>query len=272
MTIIIGKNSNLSQSLCRSIGECYAVSSVNTLKEIETLEINPSKKINIIFNNFQKSSLLNNLSYPSEYIQRSIMTTADVLSYVKEKQISINKIIYTSSSSVYGNNIFCSEKDTLMPVNLHASIKIANEKLIETFCIQHDIDYTICRIFNMYGGNDDFSIISKVINSVKLKRELILFNNGNAIRDFIHIDNVVEIYKKILMITNVPILNIGTSNGVSIKSIIDIIIANGYAVNYQTYKRDELKTSTSNNDLLKQILVDIQLMDIYQYVLTKVGE
>lgn len=272
MTIIIGKNSNLSQSLYSSIAECYAVSSVNTLKEIETLDIDPCEKINIIFNNFQKSSLLNNLNHPSEYIQRSIMTTSEVLNYIKEKQISINKIIYTSSSSVYGNNIFCSEKDILMPMNLHASIKIANEKLIETFCIQHDIDYTICRIFNMYGGDDDFSIISKIINAVRLNTKLTLFNNGNAIRDFIHIDNVVEIYKIILTITNIPILNIGTSNGVSIKSIIDILISNDYTVDYQTYKRDELKISTSNNELLKEILVDIQLIDIYQYVLAKVGE
>lgn len=46
----------------------------------------------------------------------------------------------------------------------------------------------------MYGGNDNFSIISKIIKAYKNNEEL---NNGNAIRDFIHIEDVVDIYSKI---------------------------------------------------------------------------
>ena len=45
----------------------------------------------------------------------------------------------------------------------------------------------------MYGGNDEFSIISKIINVYKDNSILNLVNNGEGIRDFIHINDVIEI-------------------------------------------------------------------------------
>ncbi len=69
----------------------------------------------------------------------------------------------------------------------------------------------------MYGADDNFSIISKIIKAYKNNEELNIVNNGNAIRDFIHIEDVVDIYSKILDKKDIKILNIGSGNGSSIK-------------------------------------------------------
>ncbi len=254
INIIIGKNSNLSKLLKRNIDNTYLISSQNIEEELNGLNLSKEKSINIIFNNFQISTKLNDLSNPSEYIDRSIMTTANVLNYIKINNLSINKIIYTSSSSVYGNNELCLETDSLQPLSLHSSLKIANERLIETFATQNRVDYTITRIFNMYGGDDHFSIVSKIVNAYREDKTLNIFNNGEATRDFIHINDVVKVYKTILDRVNAPILNVGRGIEMSVKELLSFLKDNGINIKTKSKARNELKKSTANVSKLLTIM------------------
>ncbi|MDQ7062599.1 MAG: SDR family oxidoreductase [Sulfurimonas sp.] len=237
-------------------------------EDLELLSKYKTRKINIIFNNFQSSTQLNNLSNSSEYISNAIVTTSLVIDYFKESEI--NKIIYTSSSSVYGNNILCSEEDEVKPLNLHSSLKIANEKLIEKFCTDQKIDFTITRIFNMYGADDKFSVISKILSAVKNTKEITIVNGGNAIRDFIHIDDVVEIYTKLLQ-TKVKVLNVGTGNGVSIKSLLDFLHYRGVDLKVKNIERDELKVSTADIKLLKDRVGKNSFKKLEDYLLAELN-
>ena len=270
LTIIIGKRSNLSQVLNINIENSLLISSMNIVDELDAIEFEKYKKVYIIFNNFQMATQLNDLSNPGEYIERSIGITTTVLDYIIRNKILIEKLIYTSSSSVYGNNILCSETDQVMPLNLHASLKLANEKLIEKFASDENIDYTIVRIFNMYGGEDKFSIISKIIGAYKNNTLLTIVNNGNGIRDFIHIEDVANIYPKLLELKNIPILNVGTGEGVSIKSILDYLKNSGIAINTKSIKRKELKISTADNSKLIDIIGMYTFKNVEKHILNEV--
>jgi UDP-glucose 4-epimerase len=227
--------------------------------------------INVIFNNFQVSTKLNNLNNPAEYIGRSIMTTANVLNYIKDGNLPINKIIYTSSSSVYGNNEFCSESDPLQPLSLHSSLKIANEKLIENFAIANRIEYTITRIFNMYGGDDHFSIVSKIINAYRANETLKIFNNGTATRDFIHIYDVVKVYKTILNRINAPILNVGRGIEMSVAELLSFLKDNNIYIKTKSKLRNELKKSTANVSKLLNIMGDdMEFIQIKEFLLKEI--
>jgi UDP-glucose 4-epimerase len=263
-TIIIGKNSNLTNGLLTSLKNVVAISSRKFLEDENILEEYKNKKINLIFNNFQTATQLNILNNTEKYISNSLLVTAKVLDYFKDTQV--NKVIYTSSSSVYGNNILCNEKDELKPLNLHASLKVANEKLIEKFCLEHSIDYTIARIFNMYGGEDKFSVINKIIKAYKNQEVLTIVNNGNAIRDFIHIDNVIEIYEKILNKKDIKVINIGTGDGVSIKTIIDFLKNHNKILKINNIFADELKTSTADIRLLYKVFYKKKFISIEEYL------
>jgi len=262
--IIIGKNSNLTTKLLEKDKFSIAISSREVLKSLNIISKYKNEEINIVFNNFQPATRLNLLSNTEEYVTNSILVTAKVLDYFKD--IQINKIIYTSSSSVYGNNILCNENDELKPMNLHASLKVANEKLVEKFCIENSIDYTIARIFNMYGGDDNFSIISKIIKAYKNNEELNIVNNGNAIRDFIHIEDVVDIYSKILDKKDIKILNIGSGNGSSIKNILDFLNNHNIKIKTKNIQREELKISTADISKLKELLKKDTFFEVEDYL------
>jgi UDP-glucose 4-epimerase len=264
INLIIGKNSNLSNVLLKKLNNVNSLSSRAILNNINILDEFKEKKLNIIFNNFQLSTQLNHLDSSVSYITNTILSTSKVLDYFNDT--NINKIIYTSSSSVYGSNILCNENDDLKPMNLHASLKVANEKLIEKYCSDKNIDYTITRVFNMYGGDDNFSIISKLLNCAKENNEITIVNNGNAIRDFIHIDDVVDIYSKLLDIKNTKLLNIGTGNGSSIKSIIDFLYNHNIYIKTNNIFRDELKTSTANNKLLNELFYKNSFIKVEEYL------
>ena len=263
-TLIIGKQSNLSKQLYKSLENSFLISAREIKKDINVLAKFKDMKINIIFNNFQQSIELNNLDNVSEYITNSILITSMILDYFKENEI--NKIIYTSSSSVYGNNIFCSENDEVKPLNLHAALKVSNEKLVEKYCIENKINYTITRIFNMYGGEDKFSVISKILNAIKNDSEISIVNGGNAIRDFIHIDDVVEIYINLLKL-DVNILNVGTGEGTSIKSLLDFLIYRDWNLNINNIQRAELKASTANITFLNSLIEKNSFRKLENYLL-----
>lgn len=265
--IIIGKNSNLTNKLSNKLLDCNILSSREILSSSKILnELKEQLDINIIFNNFQAAINLNKFDNLESYISNSIVVTSKILDFIKNNRIKVNKIIYTSSSSVYGNNILCNENDELKPMNLHASLKVANEKLVEKFCIENSIDYTIARIFNMYGGDDNFSIISKIIKAYKNNEELNIVNNGNAIRDFIHIEDVVDIYSKILDKKDIKILNIGSGNGSSIKNILDFLNNHNIKIKTKNIQREELKISTADISKLKALLKKDTFFGVEDYL------
>lgn len=270
LTIIIGKSSNLSIELDKSIGTSVLISTLCIENELNLINFKNYDSVNIVFNQFQKSTMLYNVEEPIEYLNRSIISTSTVLSYIKNKKIKINKMIYTSSSSVYGNNTHCSEQDDLNPNSLHASLKISNEKLIELFCKENDINYSIARVFNMYGGNDNFSIVSKIINAYKNKQEINLINNGEAIRDFISIEDTVYIYKRLLFEKNtIKIINIGTGIGKSVLFILDFLRKNEINISSKSTFRDELMVSISDKKLLKEFLPNHQFVNVEEYIYKK---
>ena len=143
ITVIIGKRSNLSMQLEKNIEKSVLISTSLIEKEIKEINLSRYDSVNIVFNQFQQSTKLYSLEEPLLYVTKSISSTAYVLDFIKKNKIKINKIIYTSSSSVYGNSTHCTEENNVNPKSLHASLKISNEKLIEFFCNENNINLEI---------------------------------------------------------------------------------------------------------------------------------
>lgn len=266
MVYIIGARSNLSTVLKGKIFDSTLIDTEAAL--VGDFDVNVNEENIIIFNNFQPATRLNDISSPQDYISNAVLSTACVLEKLKNAPIA--KIIYSSSASVYGNNIYCKEQDTLQPLNLHSALKIANEKLIEKFCVESSIDFTIARVFNMYGGDDNFSVISKLLKSARQDFEFTLINNGNAIRDFIHVDDVANVYVKILNIKGIKHLNIASGKGVSIGQMIDFLKLCGVEIRTSVIFRDELRVSTACTELLSSIVDVNSFKSVYDFIKTAI--
>lgn len=268
MTLIIGKSSNLSKKIANTLINSHLVSVRDFLSNENLLDQYKREKINIIFNNFQTATELNSLESPSQYIAQSIYATALILEKIKD--FNINKIIYTSSSSVYGNNKLCAEDDVLMPLSLHASLKAANERLIEKFCSDKGFDYTIVRLFNMFGGDDKFSVISKIIRAFKEKGEITVINNGESIRDYIYIEDVVTVYQKLLDIKKLPIVNMGSGERTSLKDILEYLKKHNLYVETKSLSRNEINISIADSRLLREKVGDLEFKKVHEYMLEEI--
>lgn len=108
----------------------------------------------------------------------------------------IGHLVYASSSSVYGLNskVPFSEHDSIAhPVSLYAATKKSNELMAHVYSHLYGIPSTGLRFFTVYGpwGRPDMSpflFTDAILNNRPIK----VFNNGDMLRDFTHIDDIVE--------------------------------------------------------------------------------
>ncbi len=264
---IIGKNSNLSRALNKFIGSSKLISLENK-KDIDTI-VNYKSRYNLIFNNFYPVSLINKLDIKelTKFYQKSVLENINLLNKIDFKYV--NKILYTSSSSVYGsfekNNSFGD------PFNrkFYSSIKLSNEKLFLNICEKRKLDCKILRIFNIYGGkNEKFSFVSKIIDSSKKKINLNVFNYGHGIRDFIHVNDICKIYKILLNKNTIKekVLDVGSGEGLKIIDLIEYSGLNKKNIKYINEKIDELKISIANIDWLKKSNLNFKFHSIEKFV------
>ena len=256
-TVIIGKESLLTKHLKIKNKKAIIFSSRNKddIKIIISF-INSSKsKVNIIFNNFYPSALINQMdrkSYDTFYNQ-SILFNANIFSQVIPQKI--NKIIYSSSSAVY-NSI---RKDyQFIDTNnksLYSSTKIAAENLIYNFCSKNKVPFLILRIFNMYSNKDDkFSIISKLVRAINKKKEVKIFNGGENIRDYINVKDVVKLYNYFINKKKLKnsVYDIGVGRGVKLIDLIEFVGKDKFKLKKINKSIDEVDISIATNDYLKK--------------------
>lgn len=138
-------------------------------------------------------------SSPEKVIKINVEGTKNLLESCRNS--NVKKIIFSSSSEVYGNlnKKFFSETDILIPNSIYASSKIIGEELLKIFSKIYQIDYNICRFFNVYGSEQKIEfVISIFAKLIKENKQLNLYGSGNQIRSFCHVDDAVMGIKNII--------------------------------------------------------------------------
>jgi UDP-glucose 4-epimerase len=271
MNIIIGKNSNLSNAISKIVSDIVLISSREVINNIDILENFKNQNINIIFNNFYPSHLLSNLENEVDYLKRTIGVTRLVLNYFDKNKV--DKVIYSSSASVYGAKMnSCIESDLTDPLSFYGQLKLENEIFVRDFCIKSSIDYSIARNFNFFGGEDKFSIIHKLIQSKRNNSKIILNNNGIAIRDYIHIDDAALIYSKLLKVKDLPLINIGTGIGSSVRQLINFLDSNGIVIDHINVNQKEIQHSVADTSLLIKTIGEYKFKNVLSFVLKEISK
>ena len=262
-TLILGKRSFLSERLKNKLNS----SIVLNFAEFEKFIFLNKKKFNLIINSFYPSSKLNNLYSYSDFFSKSIGKLCKVLDKIDPK--NINKIIYTSSASIYGSINEAKFKDDNNRY-LYSSTKLLSEVLMSNFCQKKRVQLIIARVFNMYGPNDNFSIINKLIEAKKNKNKIIINNDGNTIRDFIHVDNVCEIYSKLLKSKDSFTLDVGSGFGTKIKDLINFIKIPKNRIIFKKELTDEINYSIANINEIDDKIKKIKFYKIENFLQKKI--
>jgi UDP-glucuronate 4-epimerase len=140
------------------------------------------------------------LKNPSAYIQANLVGFGHILEGCRHHGIS--HLVYASSSSVYGGNTllpFSEHQSVDHPVSLYAASKKANELMAHAYSHLFALPATGLRFFTVYGpwGRPDMALF--LFTRAMLAGEPIdVFNEGQMVRDFTYIDDIVESLLRVL--------------------------------------------------------------------------
>ena len=143
------------------------------------------------------------LENPQAYIDTNITGFLNILEGCRYNNIS--KIIYVSSSSVYGNNSklpFSENAQAKQPENLYGASKIANEAMAHSYASLFGFQMIGLRFFTVYGpwGRPDMALYlftKSILNGEPIQ----VFNNGEHTRSFTYIEDIIEAIHRLIKIT-----------------------------------------------------------------------
>ena len=201
-------------------------------KKIDLID---EKKLNNAFLNFNPSIVIHlaaqagvrySIENPRAYLDSNLIGFHNVIEQCRRSKI--NKLIYASSSSIYGLNEkipFSVNDKTDYPVSLYGATKKSNELVAHAYSHLYGVKTIGLRFFTVYGpwGRPDmayFSFTKKIIEGRKIE----VFNHGNMQRDFTYIDDIVDgIRNTIDKDFNFEIFNLGNSKSEDLMTMIRII-------------------------------------------------
>lgn len=181
---------------------------------------------------------------PHAYINSNMLGFLNILECCK--QFPVKHLVYASSSSVYGMNnteTFSTADPVDHPISLYAATKRSNELMAHVYSNMYHLPATGLRFFTVYGpwGRPDMAL-SLFTKAILEEKPIDVYNNGNMLRDFTYIDDIVE---GIVRVANHPpkgeaehfaktpdpsfsyapfkIYNIGNNQPVKLLDFIDII-------------------------------------------------
>lgn len=157
-------------------------------------ELFQKEKINIVINLAAQAGVRYSLNHPQEYVHSNLVGFLNILEACRHHPI--DHLIFASSSSVYGANasIPFSTKDPVdHPVSLYAATKKSNELMAHAYSHLFNMPITGLRFFTVYGpwGRPDMAYYL-FTRDILEGRPIKVFNNGDMLRDFTYIDDIVE--------------------------------------------------------------------------------
>lgn len=187
-----------------------------------------SKVINagdIVFDLIASSVPFSSMRSPLEEIKKHIFSHVQLIKLVCEKKAK--KIIFISSGGgVYGEKpgLPASESNSVQPASPHAISKLTIEYFLDYYCKIYSTSYNVYRLSNSYGPRQipqkGFGIIPTLFSHILENKPPTLFDNGNLIRDFIYIDDVINaIVKSFNKKNQHHIYNIGSGKGTALKAL-----------------------------------------------------
>ena len=156
----------------------------------------PQKVVNLAAQAGVRYSIEN----PSAYIQANLVGFGHILEGCRHH--GVEHLVYASSSSVYGGNTrmpFSEQHSVDHPVSLYAASKKANELMAHTYSHLYGLPATGLRFFTVYGpwGRPDMALF--LFTKAMLEGKPIqVFNNGQMVRDFTYIDDIIESLMRLL--------------------------------------------------------------------------
>ena len=149
--------------------------------------------VDVVFHLAAQPGVRYSAEHPLEVSQVNIGGTINVLEAARQRRV--RKIIYASSSSIYGNLKYMpvSEEHPLNPISPYGVTKLAGERYCQVYAKLHGMDIVTLRYFTVYGPRQrpDMAIYKFVVRILENKAPIV-YGDGTQTRDFTYIDNIIQ--------------------------------------------------------------------------------
>ncbi len=218
------KESNIKHNLTN---ENYILYKIDLLDKKSLEHVFLNNKIDVIVHLAAYAGVRPSIKNPQRYIDNNITVTLNILEcMVKYK---CKKIVFASSSSVYGNcieSIFTEDINLMQPISPYAMTKLSCEQMLYTFHHLYQIDVVALRFFTVYGKRQRPDLaIHKFTNLINQGLEIPVFGDGSTKRDYTYIDDIISgiisaiEYEK----SSYEIINLGGGEPVTLSNMIEEI-------------------------------------------------
>lgn len=197
----------------------------------------------------------------NELLNINLNGTVNLLNAIKN--VSYDKLIYVSTSEVYGSKTLKApfkEEAQFIPASPYALSKYCAEVAIQTFSEIYDKNYSILRLFNFFGKKLPMHFfLSQLIASLKSHKDFDM-TEGEQLRDFLYIDDVI---KALLLVkdkkSNQQVFNVCSGRGQSIKDIaltLKSVLKSKSKINFGAlpYRDNEVWNMVGDNTKIKDAL------------------
>ena len=179
-----------------------------------------NKKFDVIIHLAGVSRVSDAVNYKEESRNKTVNSTKEVISYLNESK-SKSLLIYISSAAIYGDNGLCKLEESLTPTPFseYGRLKAECESILIQNCRENKYKLAIVRLFSAYGNGLKKQVIWDFCTKIQEnldKTELHCFGTGNEERDFIHIEDILLLFDKIIEL-NKPLLIVNGGTGVPTK-------------------------------------------------------
>jgi UDP-glucose 4-epimerase len=175
---------------CKEIG--WQVKGIDLKDDKNILDINCYNNIinfkpEIIFHLAAKPRIQFSIEHPSDSLLNNVTGTSRVLEFAKNN--GVRRVIFSSSSSIYGNNG--------SPISPYALHKLMSEMECKFYAEHFGVDTVSLRYFNVYSEDQQVTdayptVIAAWMQNIRENKNLLVYGSGKHTRDYIHVDDVVS--------------------------------------------------------------------------------
>ncbi|QBR84474.1 NAD-dependent epimerase/dehydratase family protein [Legionella israelensis] len=196
--------------------------------------------------------------------ENNVITFNKLLDEIKKLSHPV-KLIYASSSAVYGSNknLPLNESQMVVPDSVYGATKLANEIYAQVMQQNDNIPSIGLRIFNVYGpgqiGSNYSGVITLFKQNIDKNQPLIIFGDGRQTRDFIYIDDVIEAMMRAARMPyeHSGIFNICSGKAISIHELAELMMRlmnTKIPIHYENKRKGDIYHSYGDNSLAKEKL------------------
>lgn len=166
------------------------------------------------------------IEMPVLYVEQNLLMPTLLVESMRKA--GIRKLVWASSSSVYGENSnppFAEDANILAPVSPYAATKIGGEALAAAFAHLYELDITALRFFTVYGPRQRPEMaIHKFARLMMQNRAIPRFGDGSTSRDYTYIDDIVGgVVAALDHLGGYQVYNLGESDRITLSELIELI-------------------------------------------------